>query len=384
MRIFTEKDRKGLVAALRRFVKAMSGERLGAEEGGAIIDKALATGLTVDELLNRENWGRALALSPELGASEYIDMMCDRRIEVRPLKAEPDWHNPEIGGFRTVAEAIHDFYYEVTGKGGKWNVPSGLSNLALAIDRYSVQALVSEALAEAVGGDSPVSFFDYIRRIVKHFRELPVDDSLTEEQQMRVAEEAGMLCEGLDPGDGGSEDDDNPPAPTYVEPEDGIYPSPENYETSYLLPNPMDMKRTSVGGALFACTPEEIASLVKCLRTESGEEPSDEGTGLSLSEIVDLLTDGRFDPSGEDPVARQVHMQLNGDLTPSFIECVTAQAIDMDEETASRYDILHDSWDLRNPKVRRLGKLKNLIFRFGEEDQDLFDALSDLEAAYNE
>ena len=77
-------------------------------------------------------------------------------------------------------------------------------------------------------------------------------------------------------------------------------------------------------------------------------------------------------------------MSICGDLLPTFINCVRTQGIDMDEETAGQYDILHDSWDLRSPETRKLQKLKKLIYSAAHDDPDLLSAIPDIERLYGD
>lgn len=375
MRTITQKDKKALVPALRVFMRACTGERLPAAKAEEVIGHVLGEGITVDALLNRGNWMRALAEDPGLDLDGYVRWLCDgaNAKKVLDLKEEPNWHEPS-GGWTTVAEAAHDFYMAVTGKGGKWNIPSALMNLAKAVSAHSLQAILSEELIAAVTGGEETTFFDYILAIAKDFNTLPVDDTPTAEQFSRNVSVYG---------DETAEKDDPAPAPVtpYLE-EDTDDPFPEadilgdGYHLSGgLIPDPMQEKRKSIANAIYAYTPQEILLL-----TETMEDAGD----LSLSEIVDRLTSGEFDPAKESPAARQVHMALSGELSTSFIETVRMQQYEMDEAAAKDCDILHDSWDFRDKEVRKLHKLKKLIYASEELDDDLLEAVHDIERLYSE
>lgn len=369
-RKFTETDRKALVPALRVFIRAVTGKLLPAAQAAGIVSQVLDRGITVDALLNRGNWRRALGENPELDAQGYADYLCRDYPcpHVTELKAEPDWHEPE-SGWPTVAEAAHDFYMQVTGKGGKFNTQSALMNLAKAVDAHSLQAILSEELIFAVtSADEPATFFEYIQAIADDFKSLPVNDALTAAQQQRL----DLL--GTPSG--------APESPEVHDPdEDDPYPDTDFLGDAYhgsagLIPDPMQEKRKSIANAIYAYSPQDILLLTETM--VQGEKP------LSLSEIVDRLTAGEFQPEKESEPVRRIHNFLSGDLTTSFIETVRMQQFEMDQDQAANYDILHDSWDFRNDEVRKVHKLKKLIYGADEVDPDLLAVLKDVERLYKE
>lgn len=362
MRIITDNDKRGLTKALRVFVRNTGGERIPAREAAALVDEALAEGLTVDEILNRRNWIRAAGLMSGMGASDYIETLCDRRVTVTALKDEPGWQEP-ANGWRTVAEAAHDYYKEVTGKGGKWNVPSALRSLAKAVGAHSLQAVLSEALIAAVAGDGePVSYFDYVSALARDPGALPVVDDPTEATAARLDSERG---------------EDGPVQAVGEIPEDIPFPEPcqmmEN--VSLLVPDPTNVKRESVAAALAGYNLQEITELARAI-------PGDDNP--TLSEIIESLTNGSLDPSLESPVAQDTHMNINGDLVQPFVTCARTQGYDMNDDDAARYDLLCDSWDLRSADTRKLLKLKRLILQYGASDPDLLDARADIERLYTD
>lgn len=427
-RIITEKDKRGLLLAFRVFVRAMNGERIPTTAGNNMLQKALNEGLSFDEILNKENWGRAQSVSQYLNAKDYIDTLCERRVEVKRLTEEPEWYEIHAG-WRIVAEAVHDFYAEVANKGGKWNIPSALKSLAKAVKAHSLQALMSEKLILAVKGEGEEkTFFDYISAILADFNTLPIDDAPTREQEYRNNEEV-ITTVSADEAPDEEETEDEPRYPYLEEdefmdpyagvenpdavdnPEEqeqpgegtGIVPvlrsfrleeeepeRPEDednpdddpvpdynagFETAFIVSEtPRDIKRSSLKLALMNYTPRELAGLID---TVEG------GRSLSLSELIDVFTDGKFEPGKESPEARNIHMSLIGDMTMSFIACVQSQGIEMNEELAEKHDILKESWDLRDPNVRKLHKLKLLIYTEGKDDPDLLACVKDIEEFYS-
>ena len=390
MRTITTKDKRGLLIAFRIFLRAMSGERLSQQAGGEVIERALGAGLTFDELLNKENWGRALAVVPNLTAKEYVDVLSERRIDVKEIKEEPMWHDIS-NGFVMVAEAAHDFFLEVSGRGGKWNIPSALTNLAKAIREHSLQAILSEKLIEEVTfGDSDMTYFGYLDAIVKDFDSLSVDTSLTDEQARRREEDETTVKAATTNENQHEEEAPAEKIPAvdeeYEQPEDTPYPegpgeddelnAVSHFETMFVAQNtPREMKRDGLRLVLVNYTPSELLGLVKTI--EGGEN-------MYITDIIDFLTDGRFDTAAESAETKKIHQNISADLMPMFIDCVHSQNIEMDDKLASNYDILKDSWDLRTPQVRKLHKLKKLIVTYGLEDQDLMEAIGDIEELYSE
>ena len=391
MRIFTEKDILGLLVALRAFLKPLSGERISRQAGIPLIQKALDGGVTLDELFNKGNWDRAKAIDPGLDAQRYADLLIERAFEVKELKAETDWHSPD-NGFAAVSEAVHDFFMEVSGKGGKWNIPSAHVNLAKAISTYSLQAILSEELvSRVVGQEEEMTYFNYILTIVKDFNSLQVNCDLSESQEKaRAALDNGKTQETS----GSREEKEETTDPDEV-PEDTPFPSEEEtdspaeeeeyqdnepdasgFESTVLLfPLPNKTKKDSLKTILGNYTPKELVGLVKTI---------DDGMNLSTDEVIDRLVKGKFDRNMEDVETRRIHQQINNDLIRPFVDCVHGQGREMDEDMATEYDLLYESWDLRNPNVRKMHKLLDLIYTYGKEDPDLLEASSDIEEFYSQ
>ena len=450
MRIFTEKDKKALLAAFRVFIRAMSGERLTQKNGEELIQKALDAGLSVDALFNKENWARAVEANGggDLSVKDYIDTMAERRIVVRDLREEPMWNEP-ANGFTIIAEAVHDFFQAITGRGGKWSIPTALVNTSKAVRFYSLQAVLSEQLInQVVGEDEKMFCFGFIQAIVKDYGEgnFSIDTSLTEAQEARAREDeeavasctrtidekdpeepeedenpSGDYTEPEEPEDEAeteeqeepeeeddqrrkdpgpvemTEPEENPDeAPSFIEednPEDENYPpetfeQPEeedddrffggidpdmdniSFETEMLPADPHTTKRDSIRIVIDNLTTRELESIAG---TIEGYED------MPISEIVNALADGRFDTLSESTEAEQVHRNMQADLLQMFIECVTSQGYEMNEELASNYDILHDPWDFRPKEVRMIHKAKKVIGTYGDNDPDLNELLSIME-----
>lgn len=397
MRNITQKDKRGLLIAFRVFLRAMSGERLSQQAGDVILTKALDAGLTYDAILNKENWGRALSVMAEPSAAEYIDILIERRIVVCELAEETMW-NDVNNGFAIVAEAAHDYFMEVSGQGGKWNIPSALTNLAIAISRYSLQAILSEDLfneVNAAAGEKQ-TFFNFIVAINKDFDTLHIgrtpEERLTEQQFARIREDEQAVADAVgkakeekeeenNPGEAGEDRQEMPDEPDDA-PEDEPFPDMSEeadgaaFETTFIVQdNPRDLKRNCLQFVLLNYTSSEFGSLVETV--EGGE-------GMTVNEIIDALTDGRFDTGKESAEGRAVHQNISADLLPSFIDCVRMQGVEMNEDIATNYDILKDNWDLRTTPVRKLHKLKRLIVTYGKDDPDLVAAIQDIESLYGD
>lgn len=378
MRTFTNKDREGLLVAFRAFLRALSGERLSPQAGKEIISTALDTGITVDELLNKENWGRALEAEPELNARKYVEILIGNKIEVRSLKEEPMWYD-QTNGFPIVSEAAHDFYKYITDFGGKWNIPSTMNLLAVAIRTHSLQDILSEETIMKIitGKEAKISFHTYLTELNSDIGSLQIGQGLSVQQETR--RQAMITGESLQ--DGPHEVIDE--TLTVIEdeeyndmhPEDEPYPE-TGFETTFITQTtPKDMKRDSIKAIMENYSPNELLQVVKTI--EGGETKP-------VSDIIDSLTKGEFNPSLETAEGKNIHQSMNADLMPSFIECVRYQGLEMDEEIASNYDILKTDWDLRAPEDRKLQKMRMLVIMHGDNDPDLLEAVADLEAMYQE
>lgn len=405
MRTFTEKDKKGTLAALRVLARTASGERLNSKTGMALVEKALSSGLTLDVLLNKENYGRATAVVENPRMEDYIEALNERTIEARGIKEENAWRREE-GGFMLVAEEFHDFFMEVTGRGGTWTTANALRNLAIVIDRYSLQAIMSSELIGRIESElgERMTSFNYIEKLANDL-DTGVDTSLSEEQEGRVKEDEeyfNTLMEETGERTDNQNEEDNAPVRNDDSEKAGSATTGDAEQDEYWDDDDQDLidadgyglQETGSGGfqTMIGIKDTPAETKRKCLYatlvsyTRADLEPLidlvDEDRQLTLAEIVDELVAGRFDPSKEGTTAKKTHESINIELIPGFVDCVTFQKIAMDDKTAMEYDLLKDNWDLRDPETRKLQKLKNLVILHGDEDSDLLEAIKDMENLY--
>lgn len=405
MRKFTENERAAIGCAFRRFVNIMSGQRMIAKTGATLAGTALDGGITADQLLNRSNWLRAAEtmegtqLTPEM----YIDLMLKRAIPVTSITDEEMW-DTEMGGMEIVAEVFHDFYMEIEPKGGTWSTPRAKVNLAAAIRENTLQALMSESLIAEItrldGRPGELTCYQYIEQILRRRDTIEINRDLTEEQAAfaRIGQEEdasetdgdGYVAENGDPyfenEDGYVEETEGKAAfeqEEEIDPDEdvelldihNIAPAFQPTFSAYSAKkNPSEYKKRSIMQALQSFRPSDIIDLV-CTIPDCNS--------MSLQQIVEALTEGKAQWDREDAKAKDVHQQLNAILVPDFINCVSEEGVEMDEEKASRYDILRTDWDLRDTNTRRFHKLVDAVYASEQEpDDDVVDALADLEKYY--
>jgi len=140
--------------------------------------------------------------------------------------------------------------------------------------------------------------------------------------------------------------------------------------------DPRDFKRKSITKIITRYSTKELMGIATTI-------PG--GLNMPINNLIEKLTDGRFDPSKENGETRQVHMLMNGDLWKPFVECQKILRVkDFSEEKDKDLDILYISWDLRNEAIRKLGKLRLLIEQYGDGDPDLQTAIKDIDWLYTE
>ena len=141
---------------------------------------------------------------------------------------------------------------------------------------------------------------------------------------------------------------------------------------------PKAAKRAALRETFLRLTPSELKEL-------STLYP--DGADLSLEMLAGRFADNAEGPVGwatETAACRQVHMKVCRLLYPHFVTCIKLNGGEMTEEKAVIYDILRSGWDLREPSVRKLHKIKDLVYRNGATvDEDLLQAVKDLEAFYD-
>lgn len=406
MRIFTEKDKLALAAALQSFIGEMTGTTVRVNTCQSYVEKALSAGILVDELLNRENYARLAEVTSKPDLDTYVDALIERTVLVKPIKDDDDWNDP--AGFILYATVFHDFYQRINGTGGTFTTPMAKSNLMKAISRNSLQGILSEKLIEEVmeksGKAEKLTCFNYIEIFLHDAEDYEIDNSLSEEQESRRAifedNTAEVPADEMQ-GEEGEVVDIQPDMSDVFEKnlitegaetenDESIYGS-DNWEQDeedgtaasgtsgvYIAAyNPRQFKRDRVAEAVLTLSVAEIAEFAKYIATNADED------SITLEEFITALAQGRFDKKAESVEARQAHQYLNGELFKSFLDCVAMQGVEISEESATRMDILSDSWDMRDNKTRRLQKIKELVYQHAIDDNDLLGVIEDLETIYS-
>lgn len=378
MRKFTEKDITGLSRAFQTFMGAQNGQRVNVGRHRRQLERAIAEGITIDELLNTGNYARvehALGKKPSL--EEYVDSLVNEKVLIMNYRAENGWD------FDYIAEVFHDFFLELRPKGGTWSTQSAKMNLQKLVSRNTLQGIMSneliEKVSEATGRGDELTCFQYVEMLLakKDDEEPVIDNSLTEEQAQKMEERQSMAVVDLEAEAREENDADIPPAgEKMAEINDQNFPEePFSPEIGYAaLPAPREFKRVHIAEALRGLTIAEFVELSKIF---------DEG--IYIDEMIDRLTDGDFNKNDESTMARNAHMSIKSSLFPHFLECAAWQGVDISETTAMNMDLLSMSWDMRDPNTRKLQKLRELVYSQAinnAEDADLIDVIQDLEKFY--
>ena len=394
-RTFTPADREGLLAALRAFTRATSGERLRQERGAALINTVIESGVPFDIVVNPVLWNTFAADRGSATAEQWVEWLGENADASLPMITDnPDWHS-EASGFTLVADMFHEYYLAVTGKGGQWNTPSAMQNLARVLASHPLETVMSSELIDQVKGEGEApSCFAYVHALMMDFNTLDFPE-LNPGWAGRAADGAeGMLhgdddgtCDGTQYGGGEDPDAGNGfvPLQTFM-PNDADLDDDEQAaaieETAAesnvifsLGQDPQEYKKRVLFMVLQNYTLSDIRALVSVI--DGSEE-------MTVTQVVDALAEGRFDPAGESADARRIHMSLNGDLLADFIKSANIPGIDMDENVAAHYDLLHDSWNVQSKRARKLNKMRSLIIGSGLDDPDMLEALNDIESLYKE
>lgn len=391
MRKFTENDLTGLARAFQTFMGSMNGQQVKVSTHLPVVERALAEGITVDELLNAANYFRAKEITPNATLDEYADILIHNQIPVKELKDEPDWDDPNA--FPLLAEIFHDYYMEICPKGGTWGTAVAKMNLQHALGRYSLQGIMSEELIrsamEKTGLGRNMTCYQFIQDILINRDSYHVDTSLSEEQTRRRNLEA---CSHMDANEADSSEG-HPEAGDFVELDTEGSPDPDDptiygetdgsgeenvdgVQSAFVtMPSPKEYKRAHVLEAVKGLEIKEFKELSRMYDEE-----------ISVDEFITNLADGKFDTRMESAEARNAHQYINGTLYPHFIECAAWQGVEVSEETAANMDLLKISWDMRDKKTRKLQKIKELIYNNAVEntdDVDLMSVIDDLEKLYS-
>ena len=418
MRQFTEKEILGFARALQTYMRFANGQKAAVKTYVALVEKALGQGLTMDELLNKENYSRAGQVTNNPSAEDYIDTLIGRSVAVHTLRDDEGWDEPE--NIKMLAGCFHDFFIEILPKGGTYLTPAALENIRKAILRYGLQTIMDESYIEKhkakFADESKHTCFQFLVNLLQNAEDLGVlsyDDNLSEQQLARrnettvqdaqpegsvkevnaeeVSDEDKNEAEKVSgeefTGKGNGVELETEPG---IEPEDNGIPQEfegqfneeengdedENFISSSFNVNinPRDYKAQMIHDILIGLSFEELNIL-------SQMAPSAD----SFQELIGALARGEYNKDKETVDARNLHQFMNTELIRPFIECVRIEGIEMDDEIASRYDILLDDWDLRDPKTRKKDKIKNLIYQYlkEEEDPDLQGAIEDIEKLYS-
>lgn len=421
MKVFTEKEIKALVTALRTFIRDMSGKRMEEKRATEALRSALDGGILLDVLFNPQNFLRVKSQINDPTVEDYIKSILEYEIDAHSIREETDW---KTNGLETVAHVYHDWYCVFEPKGGVCNTPTALSNLASLIEKIPLESVLCEELINAVAEEGKMTAYTYITSLLSGKFDLLLRKELTQEEYDRAM--ARYLETGSAPGvivEDESEDDEEAPEAFADEPDETEdspvdrylkmvqseeeqeepdeeeasekkkeeeWPDPADsvefsetedfeqelydpYANYSVKPSPYSIKFSAVESAMKELTLQEISGLA---------ETMDDGQFLKLNELVDRLTTGNFDTSLEGVEVKQTHMLLSSMLMPQFINCCRMNGVDMDEEKASAYDILKADWDLRNPRTRTFNKLRELILHNAGSDPDLMKAIPELERYY--
>lgn len=383
MRKFTEKDIIGLARAFQTFMGAANGQQVTINTHIPVVERALAEGILVDELLNPANYRRAAEISSNPNLEEYVDILVHNQIAVKELKDDQDWDDPN--NFPLIAEIFHDFYMEICPKGGTWSTLKAKLNLQHIIGRHSLQAIMSEELINTVktntGFDDNMTCYQYVEELVVGKYVYNVDNTLSEAQTKRkeIEECSQESCYERD-GESVEISTEGAPDPSDPSVYGGIDGSEEHESfeepTAFIsVPSPRDFKRAHVVDIFKGLPINEFVELTKLVDNDK-----------SIDEFITMIADGNFDKSKESLIAANAHKYINGDLFPHFMECAAWQGLEISEEAAASMDLLMINWDLRDTKTRKLQKIKQLIYNNAIEnmnDMDLMSVIEDLEKLYD-
>lgn len=393
MRTYTDKDREGLSIALRTLLRNRGGRTRKASSLRSAVDRALAAGLSADEILNAANYSRAEAVMPDASAEDLIGCMAERRSETREITGEDGWPD-DADAMTLISEAFHEFYIHICPKGGTWSTANARSNLEKAIRRNSLDAILSERLIMQVmekSGTRDLTCFNYISSILRDPEDLDIEREPSEERRKRL-EEDSQTVESLtekpaeQPTSDGEETGQDGDTALATESEADrtdadLYPfdddfgeedwTPVNERTTFITPDPEKRKLECISASIYYLSPREIMELSEAVPQSA-----------TLKELVERLAANELDTGRESLQARKAHQALSTDLAPAFLECIRLQGIEISDEEIERHDPLTENWDFRDPMSRKKEKILQLIEKYGDDDPDLADAARDIEKLF--
>lgn len=382
MKIFTKKDREALTVAFFTFMKNMDGRRTQIKSLTPVIDKGLDNGLTIDEIFNLRNYARAKSIQENPTAAEYIDILIERQVDSIALNDDEQWED-NLNEVTLLSNCIHDFYITINPKGGTWNTDNARNNLYKVIRKNSLQGIMSENLinevAEKINVGKELTLFKYIETLLKD-NEINVDNGLTQEQENRCKQAEEFIGQFID-----NSHEEKPSLKTegIAEEDTDIFNIHEwdeeepMVETQFINQNPQEYKKHCLTQVLLSYPLDEINTIASIIINDTNEP-------LTLENIINALTNGKYNKEKEDSKSNKCHQNINQDLTENWSNCLQMQGIEIENDMLSHCDPMIDSWDMRDDKTRKIQKLARLIYNYGEEDIDLLNALKDLENKYSE
>lgn len=359
MRTITTNDRLAASHAFLTFWRCVSGQkRTPLKKTEQAIDNAIDAGLNMDQIFNPANFERTKEKLQEPTPEEYLEALRDGTVPAIPIKEEENW--TEEQNFAIVAESFHEFFITIVPTGGVWSTGRAKSNLAKAIGRNTLEAIMSEQLirqiSERIG--TKLTCYTYVQEILENAEDYEIDTSPTKEQSELEQIKSSLGTEG------DSDEDTDLKAPENYEDKELAQEWTETFDTTMdtvMTINPREWKRKAVLDALLGCSITELQDIASAVTT----------TNNTLEDLLTSLTDGCINTQMESPAARNAHAMINGDLSQAYICCAGIQGIQLDDDTLALHDPLLEDWDMRDKNTRTIIKLRQLIYSHGYDDEDL-------------
>lgn len=400
MRIFTEKDIHGLARAFVTFWNRLNGNGITIDSALPAMRNALENGLHVDVIFNVATYCKASEICPGMEKDDYLRMIQEREVINEPVTKTTGWDlAPSID---ILADVFHSFFKDVTGTGGTYTTKNAISNLVDVLRCASLQDILSEQLINerkdaVTDRKEPYTCFLYIVDIRKAIRKeglvFPGNESLSDTQMER--EKSFAEIEQTDEGISDSQEEQTPEVSTESDISSGNDKSIYDIEDEFMFEPDIEQmrneeevqvivqanndirqqKREAIKEIFLQLTPKELAAIARC------SSPDDDS--ITLDELATQLTEGVYEHTLEDIVARGAHQYLNGELLPAFTGCVHLQGLDIDDQKAAEYDIMLCNWDLRSESRKKFEKLRQLVVEKGDSDPELLKTIDDFETMLN-
>lgn len=401
-RIFSEKELSALAVAFHAFLRELDSKTRRVSTVRIGLESALDYGLTIDQLFNPYNWKRTTEIFLNATANDYVDCLVNRRICINSLSDE-ELTEEDLSLLST---AYHTFYQFFRSKGGAYTTKHASKRLKKVLEKFSFQNLLSEANIEHLTGEDS-SCTDYLIAVSKQ-QELPGE--LTQEQTLRADEDA-MLEETPEPMSTTTEEENTSVSDEALEEKLSQFDNEDTEKDLKLLAvsgqtdptsdvasdpvkdwltnieelkqiddedvpdyisftDPQEYKKEALKNIIFKYTIDELKKVFELTPN----------TGI-LNELIDSLVAGNIDKTNMSPECNDIYSYLCGDLIPAFITCAKMQGVEMDEEIATRHDVIAESWEMRSKGDRMICKLRNLVFEHGNDDADLYECINVLDNA---